>query len=133
VGNIGEDSYSDIMKFLIDMALSPKTVRALRDFGYEAVRVNELGMAKSKDKEILAYAEKKGLVVITADLDFGDILAYTGYRKPSVIIFRLKVDSVIKLDKLATVLKALIVGELGELAEEAREEVNRKLQLLLRI
>jgi predicted nuclease of predicted toxin-antitoxin system len=121
------------MKFLIDMALSPKTVRALRDFGYEAVRVNELGMAKSKDKEILAYAEKKGLVVITADLDFGDILAYTGYRKPSVIIFRLKVDSVIKLDKLATVLKALIVGELGELAEEAREEVNRKLQLLLRI
>jgi len=28
--------------------------------------------------------------VITADLDFGDILAFTGYKKPSVIIFRLK-------------------------------------------
>jgi predicted nuclease of predicted toxin-antitoxin system len=33
------------MKFLVDLALSPKTVKVLRDFGYEAVRVNELGMA----------------------------------------------------------------------------------------
>ena len=78
------------MKFLVDMALSPKTVRVLRDSGYEAVRVNELSMATAKDKEISAYAEERGLEVITADLDFGDILAYTRARKPSVIIFRLK-------------------------------------------
>ncbi|MCW7074785.1 MAG: DUF5615 family PIN-like protein [Candidatus Methanospirare jalkutatii] len=78
------------MKFLVDMALSPKTVKVLRDSGYEAIRVNELGMAKSKDREILAYAKKNDMVVITADLDFGDILANTGHKKPSVIIFRLK-------------------------------------------
>jgi len=78
------------MKFLVDMALSPKTVKMLRDSGYEAIRVNELGMAKSRDREILAYAKKNDMVVITADLDFGDILAHTGYKKPSVIIFRLK-------------------------------------------
>lgn len=78
------------MKFLVDMALSPKTVKVLRDSSYEAIRVNELGMAKGKDKEILAYAKKKEMVVITADLDFGDILAITRYKKPSVIIFRLK-------------------------------------------
>ena len=81
------------MKFLIDLALSPKTVKVLRDFGYEAVRINELGMAKSKDKELLTYAEQSGFVVITADLDFGDILAATRNRKPSVIIFRLKIPS----------------------------------------
>ena len=78
------------MKFLIDMALSPKTVKVLRNSGYEAVRVNELGMAKSKDGEILECAAKNDMIVITADLDFGDILAFTGYKKPSVIIFRLK-------------------------------------------
>lgn len=33
------------------------------------------------------------MIVITADLDFGDILAFTGYKKPSVIIFRLKEPS----------------------------------------
>jgi len=78
------------MKFLVDMALSPKTVKVLRNSGYDAIRVNELDMAKSKDREILAYAKKNDMVVITADLDFGNILAYTGYKKPSVIIFRLK-------------------------------------------
>ncbi|MGQ9597294.1 MAG: DUF5615 family PIN-like protein [Thermoproteota archaeon] len=30
------------------------------------------------------------MVLITADLDFGKILAYTEHKKPSVIILRLK-------------------------------------------
>lgn len=45
----------------------------------------------------------------------------------------LKVDSVIKLDKIATVLKDLVVGELGELDEELRQEVNQKLRSLIEI
>ena len=40
----------------------------------------------------------------------------------------LKVESVIKLDKVATVLKDLIVGELGELNNGLRAEINRKLK-----
>lgn len=50
----------------------------------------------------------------------------TGFKKSG-----LKVDSLIKLDKIATVLKDLIVGELGELGEESRREVNRKLKKML--
>ncbi|VVB85319.1 PemK-like, MazF-like toxin of type II toxin-antitoxin system [uncultured archaeon] len=45
----------------------------------------------------------------------------------------LKVDSVIKLDKIATVLKDLIVGEIGELNEEMRKEVNQKIKKVLEI
>jgi mRNA interferase MazF len=45
----------------------------------------------------------------------------------------LKVDSLIKLDKIATVLKDLVVGELGELAEEPRREVNRKLRKMFEL
>ncbi|MFP3899186.1 MAG: type II toxin-antitoxin system PemK/MazF family toxin [Dehalococcoidia bacterium] len=45
----------------------------------------------------------------------------------------LKMDSVINLDKLATVLKDLIVGELGELDEQLRQEVNERLQILFQI
>ena len=47
-------------------------------------------MANSKDSEIMEYAANKDMVVITADLDFGGILAFTKGNKPSVIIFRLK-------------------------------------------
>ena len=45
----------------------------------------------------------------------------------------LKVDSVIRLDKLATVLKDLVIAELGELDVSCREEVNRKICALLRV
>jgi predicted nuclease of predicted toxin-antitoxin system len=98
--SFGEGSSSDTMKFLVDMALSPKTVEVLRSSGYEAVRVNELGMAKSRDREILEDAAKNDMIVITADLDFGDILAFTRYKKPSVIIFRLKNPSPDRVNSL---------------------------------
>ena len=51
------------MKFLVDIPLSPRTVSHLMGIGYEAVRVNELGMAKSKDKEIFDYATEQDMVI----------------------------------------------------------------------
>ena len=44
----------------------------------------------------------------------------------------LKVDSVIRLDKVATVLKGLMVGELGGLDDDLRAEVNAKVATLFR-
>lgn len=49
-----------------------------------------------------------------------------GFRKTG-----LKIESVIKLDKIATVLKDLIVGEIGEINEDIRKEVNQKLRKIL--
>lgn len=40
----------------------------------------------------------------------------------------LKVDSVIKLDKVATILKDLVLGELGELNRELRDIVNQNMR-----
>jgi len=36
------------MRFLVDMALSPKTVQFLRELDYEAIRANEVGLAKDR-------------------------------------------------------------------------------------
>ncbi|NJD78354.1 MAG: hypothetical protein FIB08_14885 [Candidatus Methanoperedens sp.] len=77
------------MKFLVDMPLSPKTVNFLKNMGYVAIRVSELGMAKSKDRDIFDYAKKNDMIILSADLDFGTILAFTHSSKPSVVIFRL--------------------------------------------
>ncbi|MFY3740043.1 MAG: putative nuclease of putative toxin-antitoxin system [Candidatus Nitrosomirales archaeon] len=52
------------MKFLIDMALSPKTVDLLNSIGHEAVRVDRIGMAKAKDSEIIDYAIRQDMTVI---------------------------------------------------------------------
>lgn len=88
------------MRFLVDMALSPKAVHFLKNLGHEAIRANDLGMAKSKDREILDYAAENDMVVVTADLDFSDILAHMRHRKPSVIIFRLKDPCLEHVDSL---------------------------------
>lgn len=78
------------MRFLVDLALSPKTVSFLRNLGYEAIRVSEAGLPKAKDAEVMKYAIDNNMIVVTADLDFGEILAYTEHKKHSVIILRLK-------------------------------------------
>ena len=45
----------------------------------------------------------------------------------------LKVDSIIKLDKIATIMKKYVVGELGELTSEFRAVVNEKMKEIYQI
>lgn len=85
------------MRFLADAGVSPKTVEFLTQLGHEAVHVRTLGLQRAPDVVIVERARADGSVVITFDLDFGDILALGVLDKPSVIIFRLtdeRADSV---------------------------------------
>jgi predicted nuclease of predicted toxin-antitoxin system len=78
------------MKFLADMGISPKTVNFLRDLGHQAVHLQQEGLGRLSDSEILEKARSEGSVVLTHDLDFGDLLAAGGTQLPSVVIFRLR-------------------------------------------
>lgn len=77
------------MKFLADMGISPVTVNFLRDQGYEAIHLDQEGLGRMADSQILAKAHAEGFVVLTHDLDFTDLMAAGGAFSPSVIIFRL--------------------------------------------
>jgi len=77
------------VKFLADMGISPRVVDALRDRRHEAVHLQEQGLGKMSDGDILDKARAEGRVVLTHDLDFGELLAASGGVLPSVIIFRL--------------------------------------------
>lgn len=86
---------------------------------------------------LVIYEGKKDVVMafissrVPSELSDVDVLItknHAGFRKAG-----LKVDSVIKLDKITTVLKDLIVGELGELDEQLRQEVNQKLRKAMEI
>jgi len=67
-----------------------RVVSTLRERGHEAVHLQEQGLGKMPDGEILAKARAEGSVLLTHDLDFGELLAASGGSLPSVIIFRLK-------------------------------------------
>lgn len=72
------------------MNISPLTVQELKRLGWDIVRIPEVMDRKSKDADILAYARKHNMVVITQDLDFSMILAIGGHAKPSLINLRLE-------------------------------------------
>jgi len=77
------------MRFLADAGLSPLTVDFLIELGHEAIHVRTLGLQRAPDLDIVARASADSSVVLTFDLDFGDVLALGVLDKPSVIIFRL--------------------------------------------
>jgi predicted nuclease of predicted toxin-antitoxin system len=78
------------MKFLADMGISPKTVDFLRNLGHDAVHLHEEGLDRLSDSAILDKARGEGRVLLTSDLDFGELIAASGASLPSVIIFRLR-------------------------------------------
>ena len=49
---------------------------------------------------------------------------------PEFLTTGLKTDSVIRLDKITTIIKTMVAGTIGELPPEIRSEVNRKMAKL---
>ena len=62
---------------------------ALNAAGIEAHHWSLLGDRNAPDSTIFEFARRNGAVVLTADLDFGTLLAGTRSGKPSVIQLRL--------------------------------------------
>jgi len=63
------------MRFLADMGISVRTVGALTELGHDAVHAREIGISRATDTTILERARSQGRVVLTVDLDFGQLLA----------------------------------------------------------
>ena len=65
----------------------PRCLRALR---HDVLHLSEQALHRLPDDKILDLARREDRVILTFDLDFGDLLAAGSHRLPSAIIFRLR-------------------------------------------
>jgi predicted nuclease of predicted toxin-antitoxin system len=76
------------MRFLVDQCLSPDFATVLATAGHDVVNVRDFGMERAPDAHILELARTQDRTLLSADTDFGTILAQSSAIRPSVVIFR---------------------------------------------
>lgn len=77
------------MRFLADMGVDVRIAEWLRGSGHDAVHLHEVGMQRALDEEIFSRAVSENRILLTFDLDFGEIAALARGQRVGVILFRL--------------------------------------------
>jgi predicted nuclease of predicted toxin-antitoxin system len=75
------------------------------------VHVYELGLGGRPDEDIMARAEQEDRILISADTDFGELLANAPVLAPSVILFR-------RTDKSAEGIAGVLVANLDQVGDD---------------
>lgn len=113
------------MRLLLDENLSPRLADLLRAAGHDIVHVRDLGLTSAPDERVMAVAANDRRVLVSADTDFGTLLARTGAAVPSVILLRrasgrrASEQAVLLTDNLPAVEADLDAGAVVVLGEQA--------------
>lgn len=76
------------MKFLLDVNIAPRLGDLLASQGHTYRHIALLGKGSVSDAAIVDIAREHDEIIITHDLDFGGLLAFSGANFPSVITLR---------------------------------------------
>jgi predicted nuclease of predicted toxin-antitoxin system len=117
------------MRFLADMGVAQRIVQWLREEGHDAAHLRDEKLHRLPNGEIFEKAHRERRIILTFDLDFGEIVALSGDKTVSVILFRLhNTRAPHVMERLRKVLKesgeALEQGAIV-VVEEARHRTRR--------
>ncbi len=76
------------MKVLLDMPVSSGLLDVLQQHGHAGVHAHAIGQDCATDQDLMAIARREGRIIITADLDFAQLLASSSAAGPGLILFR---------------------------------------------
>ncbi len=79
-----------MIAFLADENISPECARHLEDLGYACRSLLRDGPRGLSDSEVVGLAKREGRVIITHDLDFGEIYHAASGGEVGVIVLRLR-------------------------------------------
>lgn len=89
------------LRFKVDENLPLELAEHLRRAGYEALTVSEEQLSGSSDAVVADVCRRERRVLITLDVDFGDIRAYPPAEYAGLVVLRLRRQD--KLHVLAVV------------------------------
>ena len=76
------------MQLFADESTPHNLVQHLRNSGIEVITVKEKGLSGAEDEKVLKFAVDNKLILLTADLDFGNILLYPPAKHLGIIVIR---------------------------------------------
>ncbi len=77
------------MRFLADMGVAMRVVEWLREQGHDAAHLRDENLQQMPDPDIFHKAATEQRILVTFDLDFGEVVALSGQQNVSVVLFRL--------------------------------------------
>ncbi len=80
------------VKFFLDENIPNSSMKALEDLGYEVEHARTAGLKGCSDEDIAKYAKEQKAVLVSKDLDFGNVLWYPEGSHHGVLIIRLPYD-----------------------------------------
>lgn len=110
------------MSFLLDECLPTAAAAAMREAGHDAVHVTEAGLRGATDRAVMAAAVAERRILLSADTDFGELLATSRDGTPSVVLFRGRATAAdrvrVLLDNLDQVADDLLAGAVVVIGKE---------------
>lgn len=99
-----------MLKYLADENISPLTVKTIRQLGYDITSAVEIGLQGAEDEKVVLLAQQENRIIITFDLDFGEIFYFASNIDVGIIVLRINPQTVEHTNKrLTTFLKAKII------------------------
>ena len=99
------------MRFLLDECVPAAMAAMLGAAGHDCVHVYDLGLGGHPDEEVMALADREKRILVSADTDFGELLATAPVLAPSVILMR-------RTDKKPEALASVLLANLGQVSHD---------------
>ncbi len=101
-----------MIAFLADENISPESADYLEALGYPCYSLRREGPWRLSDSEIVDIARREGRIILTHDLDFGEIYYSATAGEVGIIVLRLRHQTVEAVnDVLERFLKAGVMSE----------------------
>ena len=101
-----------MLKVLVDEDLPRSSAALLQSLGINTIDVRDVGLKGASDAEVFEYAQKEERIIITRDVEFGNIVKYPPQSHYGVVVIR--VPNTYVRDQILRIIRKFFVEVAGK-------------------